>query len=116
MDEDAIAVIQQAERIIYRTGWALLEEAALEDLARTRGLCRAPLVPRSDVIQLVTYNGEHIGHIRRDGVGRPGQTWVAVPASGGRPSGSYRSADEAAEALARPSDNNARGLRGHQEK
>jgi hypothetical protein len=100
MDEDAIAVIQQAERIIYRAGWRLLEEAALEGLARTRGLCWAPLEPRSEVIQLVTYDGEHIGHIRRDRAAGPDQTWVAVPQPWGRPAGSYPSAQEAAEALA----------------
>jgi hypothetical protein len=49
MDDDAITVILQAERIIYRAGWRLLEERALAGLAGTRGLRRAPLEPRSDV-------------------------------------------------------------------
>jgi hypothetical protein len=115
MDEDATAVIQQAERIIYRAGWRLLEEDALERLARTRGLSRAPLEPRSDVIQLVSYDGEHIGHIRRDPAAGPGQTWVAVPKPGGRAVGSYRSAHEAAEALARACGNNTPRLPGQQE-
>jgi hypothetical protein len=101
VDDDAIAVILQAERIIYRAGWRLLEEAALAGLARSRGLRRAPLEPRSDVIQLVTFDGEHLGHIRCDRAAGPGQTWVAVPQPEGQPVGSYRSAQEAAEALAR---------------
>jgi len=100
MDEDAIAVTHQAERIIYRARWRLLEEIALAGLAGTRGLRRAPLEPRSDVIQLVTYDGEHLGHIRRDPAAGPGPTWVAVPQPRGRPAGSYRGAQEAAEALA----------------
>ena len=100
MDENAIAVIQQAERIIYRAGWRLLEEAALEGLARTRGLCWAPLEPRSELIQLVTYDGEHVGHTRRASDARLGPTWVAVAKSLGRPMCSCRSAPEAAEAPA----------------
>jgi hypothetical protein len=115
MDDDAITVIQQAERIIYRAGWRLLEEAALESLARTRGLCWVPLEPRSQVIQLVTYDGEHIGHIRCDPAAGPGRTWVAVPNALGRAVGSYPSAQEAAEALARARGNNAPRLHGHQE-
>ncbi|MDA8320785.1 MAG: hypothetical protein M0030_13410 [Actinomycetota bacterium] len=115
MDEDAITLIQQAERIIYRASWRLLEEAALQGLARTRGLCWAPLEPRSDVIQLVTYDGGHIGHIRRDTAAGPGQTWVAVQKALGRAVGSYPSAQEAAEALARVYGSNAPRLPGHQE-
>jgi hypothetical protein len=101
MDDDAIAVIQQAERIIYRAAWRVLEEAALDALAGTPGLRRARLEPRSEVIQLVTCDGEHLGHIRRDLAAQPGNTWVAVPRTAGRPAGLYRSAQEAAEALAR---------------
>jgi hypothetical protein len=101
MDDDALAVIVQAERVIYRAAWRLLEEAALAGLIGTCGLQRAPLEPRSDVIQLVTFDGEHIGHIRRDRNAQIGQTWVSVPRPSGRPVGCYRSASEAAEALAR---------------
>jgi hypothetical protein len=101
MDDAAVAVIMQAERIIYRAGWRLLEEVALEGLAGTRGLRRARLQPRSDVIQLVTFDGEHIGHIRCDRAASPDSAWVAVPRLHGRPVGSYPSAQEAAEALAR---------------
>ncbi|HUB42877.1 MAG TPA: hypothetical protein VMA72_28820 [Streptosporangiaceae bacterium] len=114
MDEDAIAVILHAERIIYRAGWRLLEETVLDGLARTRGLHRAPLEPRSEVIQLVTYDGEHIGHIRCDRAAA-GQTWVAVPQPRGRPVGAYRSAQEAAEALARACGKLSPGIPGHQE-
>jgi hypothetical protein len=115
MDDDAITVILQAERIIYRAGWRLLEEAALAGLARTRGLRRAPLEPRSGVIQLVTFDGEHLGHIRRDHTSGPGQTWVAVPQPAGQPVGSYDSAQEAAEALARACGKLSRRVPGQQE-
>jgi len=100
MDEDSAAVIHQAERIIYQASWQLQEEAVLQGLADTRGLRWAPLEPRSDVIQLVTYDGEHLGHIRRDGSSGPGTRWVAVLRPG-RAVGCYGSAREAAEALAR---------------
>jgi hypothetical protein len=101
MDDDAITVIAHAERIIYRAGWRLLEETALAGLADSRGLRRVPLEPRSEVIQLVTFDGEHLGHVRRDRSLGPGENWIAVPQPRGRPAGSYRSAQEAAEALAR---------------
>jgi hypothetical protein len=101
MDEEAIAAILRAERIIYRASWRLLEEAALERLACTHGLRCSPLEPQSDVIQLVTYDGQHIGHIRRERAAATGRTWVAVAQPRGRLVGSYRSAQAAAEALAR---------------
>ncbi len=101
MDDDAIAVILQAERIIFRASWLLLEETALAGLAETRGLRRAPLEPRSDVIQLVTFDGEHIGHIRCDRAASPRGAWLAVQRPRGQPVGRYRNAQEAAEALAR---------------
>lgn len=101
MDDNAEAVILQAERIIYRAGWRLLEEIALEGLAGTRGLRRARLEARSEVIQLVTFDGEHIGHIRCDRAASPAEAWLAVPQLRGRSVGSYPSAQDAAEALAR---------------
>jgi hypothetical protein len=115
MDDDVLAVIVRAERIIYRAAWRLLEESALAGLAGTPGLRRAPLEPRSDVIQLVTFDGEHIGHIRCDRAAPVGQIWVAVSRPNGRPVGSYRSAGEAAEALARACGKLSPRIPGHRE-
>ena len=64
----------------------------LEQLAGTRGLARARLEPRSDVIQLVTYDGEHIGHVRREGPTGPEERWVAVLRHQARQVGTYGSA------------------------
>ena len=64
--DDADEVVREAERAVYHTQWRIWEELALEQLAATEGLRRAPLVPGSEVIQLVTWDGEHIGHVRRD--------------------------------------------------
>jgi hypothetical protein len=100
MDEDATAVIRQAERIIYQASWRIVEEAALARLAGTCGLRRAPLEPRSDIIQLVTYDGEHLGHVRRDSAWATSETWVAVRRLTGRTIGRYPTARDAAEALA----------------
>jgi hypothetical protein len=100
MDEDALEVIRQAQRIVYAAGWHLREEIVLERLAGTRGVAHAPLEPRSDVIQLVTYDGEHLGHLRLDGPHGPRERWIAVPKSEARPVGSYGTAGAAAEALA----------------
>ncbi|MGH3401604.1 MAG: hypothetical protein ACRDRJ_03660 [Streptosporangiaceae bacterium] len=101
MDTDAISVIERAESIIYRASWRLLEETALDRLTGTRGLCWAPLEPKTDVIQLVTYDGEHLGHIRRDRTQGQAESWVAVGRLAGRAVGRYASAQEGAEALAR---------------
>jgi len=100
MTDDATAVICQAERIIYRASWLFAEWAALAGLAGSCGLRRAPLEPRSDVIQLVTYDGEHLGHVRRDSSSASGETWVAVRRATGRTIGCYPSAPDGAEALA----------------
>ena len=81
----------------------MLEEITLQGLAGTRGLRWAPLEPRSDVIQLVAYDGEHLGHVRREGPRGPEKRWVAVPKLPGRAVGCYGSALAAAEALARAS-------------
>ncbi len=70
------------------------------------GLARARLEPQSDVIQLVTYDGEHLGHVRREGPPGPGERWVAVQKRQARQVGTYGSAGAAATAL-------SPGTRGH---
>jgi hypothetical protein len=100
-DDDGLEVIRQAERIVWVASWHLREEYVLEKLARTRGLRRGRLEPRSDVIQLVTYDGEHLGHVRREGAAGPGEQWVAVLRDQSRQVGTYGSAAGAAVALAR---------------
>ena len=100
MDEDALEAISQAERIVYVAGWRVQEETVLRQLAGACGLAYAPLEPRSDVIQLVTYDGEHLGHVRLDGPHGPAERWVAVLKTEARPVGRYGSARAAAEALA----------------
>jgi hypothetical protein len=100
MDDEALEVIREAERTVYHAQWRIWEELALEHLACTRGLARAPLVPESDVIQLVTWGGEHLGHVRQDGQCPPGKCWVAVLKRPTRTCGRYGSAQAAAAALA----------------
>ena len=94
-------MIRQAERIVWAAGWHLQEQSVLEELAGTRGLARARLEPRSEAIQLVTYDGEHLGHVRREGPAGPDERWVAVLKHQARQVGTYGSADAAAAALAR---------------
>ena len=98
--DDAQEVIHQAERIVWAAGWRWQETHVLRQLAGTRGLARARLEPRCDTIQLVTYDGEHLGHVRREGVPGPEEGWVAVPKSGTPRGGAYGSAAAAAVALA----------------
>jgi hypothetical protein len=99
-DDDALEVIRQAERVVWAASWHLQEQSTLEKLAGTRGLARARLEPRSDVIQLVTYDGEHLGHIRREGPPGPEERWVAVLKHRSQQVGVYGSAGAAAAALA----------------
>lgn len=73
----------------------------LRQLAGTRGLAFARLEPRSEVIQLVAYDGEHLGHVRRDDPPGKEAAWVAVRKDQACPVGRYRSALAAAEGLAR---------------
>ena len=91
-DDDALEVIRQAERIVWAAGWHMQEQGVLQQLAGTRGLARARLEPRSDVIQLVSYDGEHIGHVRREGPPGPEEQWVAVLRHQARLVGTYGSA------------------------
>ncbi|MGH3198544.1 MAG: hypothetical protein ACRDOH_00125 [Streptosporangiaceae bacterium] len=107
-DDDAVEVIRQAERIVWAAGWHLREQDVLRQLAATRGLACARLEPRSDVIQLVTYDGEHIGHVRREGLRGPDERWVAVLRHDARQVGTYGSAGAAAAALAQASGKTTR--------
>jgi len=109
--DDAIEVVREAERNLYHAQWRIWEELALGQLARTRCLARAPLVPGSDVIQLVSYDGEHLGHVRRDGQCPSGECWVAVAVSEARPCGHYDSAEAAARGLARACGKDDRSVR-----
>jgi hypothetical protein len=100
-DDDAAEVIRRAERIVWAAGWHLQEDGVLEQMASTHGLWRARLEPRSDSIQLVTYDGEHLGHVRREGPAGPDERWIAVRRHDARQIGAYESAGTAAAALAR---------------
>ncbi len=94
-------VIRRAERVLYLTQWRVWEEAVLDRLALTRGLASAPLLPTSDVIYLVTYDGQHLGHVRRGGPRTRDECWVAVPLMQVPLAGYHHSAEAAARALAR---------------
>jgi hypothetical protein len=95
-----LQVIREAERIVWAAGWRLQEQVVLEGLAGIRGLACARLEPRSAGIQLVTYDGEHLGHIRRDGPAGLEERWVAVLKDGALQIGAYDSPIAAAVALA----------------
>ena len=99
--DDDLEVIRQAERIVWAAGWHQQEEDVLRQLADTRGLACARLEPRSDAVQLVAYDGEHLGHIRRAGPSGPDERWVAVLKQQARQVGTFSSAGAAAAALAR---------------
>ena len=101
MDENALEVVREAERIIWAVGWHLRERMALDRLAGTAGLACVRLEPSSEVIQLVAYDGEHLGHVRRESPPGQEKRWVAVLKDRARQAGTYPSAAAAATALAR---------------
>lgn len=100
-DDDGAEVIRRAERIVWAAGWHLQEDSVLDQMASTHGLWCARLEPRSDAIQLVTYDGEHLGHVRREGPAGPDERWIAVLRQDARQIGAYESAGAGAAALAR---------------
>jgi hypothetical protein len=91
--------VRDAELIITHAKWLYLEEQALALLSGRRGLSWTPLFPQSGVIQVVAFNGEHVGRIRRTRSERSAR-WLAIP-PGGRPLGPFRTARAAARALRR---------------
>jgi hypothetical protein len=93
-------VIREAERIVWAAGWHLQEQIVLDRMAGIKGLACARLEPHSDVIQLVTYDGVHLGHVRRDSAHGPEEHWVAVLKHQARQVGTFPSAAAAAAALA----------------
>jgi hypothetical protein len=101
MDENSVEAVFEAERIVWAAGWNLQEETALGQLTGTVGLAFARLEPRSEVIQLVAFDGEHLGHVRRETDPGHVQQWVAVLKDRARRVGTYPSAAAAAEALVR---------------
>jgi len=107
-DEEIYAAVREAERIVWAAGWHIQEQTVLQQLAGTRGLACARLEPRSDVIQLVSYDGEHLGHVRRQGPSGPDEQWVAVLRHQARQVGTYGSAGAAAAALAQACGKTAR--------
>jgi hypothetical protein len=98
------------DRIVWATGWQAQEESVLRRLAGTRGLACAWLEPYSDLIQLVTYDGDHLGHVRLDGLRNLREHWIAVSraAADPQPAGDYATAQDAAKALARAAGKMAR--------
>jgi hypothetical protein len=96
-----LEIIDRPLRRVLADQWRVWEEAVLARLALTRGPAAAPLLPGSDVIYLVTYDGEHLGHVRREGPRARSECWVAVPLMEMPMAGYHPSAEAAARALAR---------------
>lgn len=101
MSGDLYDAVREAERIVWAEGWHLREQAVIDWLVGTAGLARARLDPRSEVVQLVAYDGVHIGHVRRETGSGSRRRWVAVMKYSGQRIGSYPAASAAAAALAR---------------
>ena len=76
-DDNTVEVVRKAERTVYHTQWRVWEELALEQLARTAGLARAPLLPGSEAIQLVTGTGNISAMC--GGTGRPALAGAGWP-------------------------------------
>jgi hypothetical protein len=99
MTPEESLVVLAAASVIVRTRLSMLEDEALETLRERPGLALAPLWPGSPVIQLVTFDGVHIGRVRLENPHERRESWVAVPLPPKRSHGSYSSAWTAAESL-----------------
>ncbi|MET8405379.1 hypothetical protein [Streptomyces sp900116325] len=98
--DSAIDVIREAERTVINAKWHWCEARALEQLAAQPGLACSPLFPGHPVIQVVAYDGQLLGRVRRhtaDGVTR----WITVHADTAHELGARRSMRAAARTLAR---------------
>ena len=73
--QDDLAVLKNAERIVYREKWRICEERAAAHLADTSSLRWTRLFLESAVIRVVAFDGVVIGRIRRN-AGR----WIATGA------------------------------------
>jgi hypothetical protein len=98
LDEDAAAVLRQADTIVIHAKWMICELAAAERLAAMPGLARTPLFPGHDIIQIVADHGAVIGRIRRQPAADGG--WAAIPVGAARPTGVFPDAWAAAHDLA----------------
>ncbi|WP_407836844.1 hypothetical protein ACE1OC_10745 [Streptomyces sp. DSM 116496] len=88
-------IIESAERIVYRAKLKFLEETALAGLAHVEGLALAPLCPPSQVIQVVSYGGRHLGRVRH----QQEEGWLALVKGTAHATGPYEDARSAAESL-----------------
>lgn len=100
MDEDSLEAVREAERIGWAAGWRL-QETVLSRLAGTAGPACARVEQRSEVIQLVAFDGEHHRQVRQETDPGHGQQWVAVLRDRARCSDVSPGAAAAAGALAR---------------
>ena len=100
-DEEEILVT--ATRLLVRAALQVREEDAATALRSTTGLRLTPLWPPSEVIQVVSLDGVHIGRVDGEHPRIEPARWVAVGTRhGGRtlPCGPFRTALLAAQALA----------------
>lgn len=72
-DSADLAVVREAERVVFREKWRLCEQRAADNLARTWSLRWTRLFPESPIIQIVAIDGVVIGQVRYDGI-----RWIAL--------------------------------------
>jgi hypothetical protein len=80
-------VVREAERTVYHTQWRIWEELALEQLAWTAGLARAPLLPG--------FGGDPDRHLERGtyrpcAAGRAARPWRVLGGRGGEAGAAVR--------------------------
>jgi hypothetical protein len=98
--DGAAAVVQEAERTVYRAKLQILQERALAALAAVPGLRYVRLYPPSPVIYVVAYNGSLLGRVRLEQANDPDARWLAVTDRAARALGRYPDVEAAARALA----------------
>ncbi|MDO5754529.1 hypothetical protein [Arthrobacter sp.] len=99
MIADEWRVLQEAQALVCRVKFQILQEEALASLADSHGLALARLWPGSPVIQVATLDGAYLGRVRRAHSPTGDCQWFALSRQAGRSSGPYLTETAAAQSL-----------------
>lgn len=110
MIDDEQSLLQEAQALLCRAKFQILQEEALATLAGSHGLALARLWPGSQAIQVATFDGAYLGRVRRAHSPAGDCQWLALARAARKSSGPYPTDRAAAQSL--PGEAPARSGRG----